>query len=194
MEVKLIVDSFVEEACEAVRETGCTVGETSRDAVLGIYGAPRYYRRPSAARYSRCLRSDTDGRRNCTPDFIARGRNCLPAHAGSGQATRSSAMLGSSIWRRYTAIGAPVDLAARLCQLGASPGETVLPEHTLTHMLRTLPDGWQHIRAESEHEPDSERDRLDPRRDSSRSRASEKGRLSGRTRSPGERGPHRAVF
>ena len=24
-------------------QTGCTVGETSRDAVLGIYGAPRYY-------------------------------------------------------------------------------------------------------------------------------------------------------
>ena len=43
MEVKLAVDSFVEEACDAVRQTGCTVGETSRDAVLGIYGAPRYY-------------------------------------------------------------------------------------------------------------------------------------------------------
>ena len=35
------------------------------------------------------------------------------------------------------------------------PGEAVLPEHTLTHMLRTLPEGWQHIRAESEHEPDT---------------------------------------
>ena len=35
MEVKLAVDSFVEEACDAVRQTGCTVGETSRDAVLG---------------------------------------------------------------------------------------------------------------------------------------------------------------
>ena len=43
MEVKLVVDSFVEEASEAVRNTGCTVGETARDTVLGIYGAPRYY-------------------------------------------------------------------------------------------------------------------------------------------------------
>ena len=87
-------------------------------------------------------------------------------------------MLGTSIRQRYTAVGTPVDLAARLCQL-ARPGETVLPEHTLTHMLRTLPEGWQHIRAESEHEPDLSDIDWTRRGDGSRSRASKKGRLSG---------------
>ena len=43
MEMKLIIDSFVEEASESVRNTGGTVGETARDTVLGICGAPRYY-------------------------------------------------------------------------------------------------------------------------------------------------------
>jgi serine/threonine protein kinase len=47
----------------------------------------------------------------------------------------------------------PVDLATKLCQL-ARPGEILLPEHTLTHLLRTLPENWQHVRAESEFEPD----------------------------------------
>ena len=43
MEMKLIIDSFVEEASESVRNAGGTVGETARDTVLGICGAPRYY-------------------------------------------------------------------------------------------------------------------------------------------------------
>ena len=111
------------------------------------------------------------------------GKELPPCSCGIWTGDTLVGMLGSSIRRRYSAVGAPVDLAARLCQL-ALPGETVLPEHTLTHMLRTLPEGWQHIRAESEHEPDlSEidwtREEMAPG-----SRTSKKGRLPGRTRGP----------
>jgi serine/threonine protein kinase/class 3 adenylate cyclase len=152
MEVKLTVDSFVEEACDAVRQTGCTVGETSRDAVLGIYGAPRYYAdHPLRAILAAC---DQIQKTSLLQAGLYReGKELPPCSCGIWTGDTLVGMLGTSIWRRYTAVGTPVDLAARLCQF-ARPGETVLPEHTLTHMLRTLPEGWQHLRAESEHEPD----------------------------------------
>ena len=152
MEVKLIVDSFVEEACDAVRQTGCTVGETSRDSVLGIYGAPRYYAdHPLRAILAACDQIQKTSQLHA--GLYHEGKELPPCSCGIWTGDTLVGVLGTSIWQRYTAVGAPVDLAARLCQL-ARPGETVLPEHTLTHMLRTLPEGWQHIRAESEHEPD----------------------------------------
>ena len=152
MEVKLIVDSFVEEACEAVRQTGCTVGETSRDAVLGIYGAPRYFAdHPLRAILAACDQIQKTSQLHA--GLYRDGKELPPCSCGIWTGDTLVGVLGTSIWQRYTAVGTPVDLAARLCQL-ARPGETVLPEHTLTHMLRTLPEGWQHLRAESEHEPD----------------------------------------
>jgi class 3 adenylate cyclase len=81
------------------------------------------------------------------------GRELPPCSCGIWTGDTLVGVFGSSIWQRYTAVGSSLDLAASLCRL-ARPGEAVLPEHTLTHMLRTLPVGWQHIRAESEHEPD----------------------------------------
>jgi serine/threonine protein kinase/class 3 adenylate cyclase len=152
MEVKLMMDSFVEEACEAVCQTGCTVGETSRDTVLGIFGAPRYFAdHPLRAILAACDQIQRTSQLHA--GFYREGRELPPCSCGIWTGDTLIGMLGSSVWRRYSAIGAPVDLAARLCNL-ALPGETVLPEHTLTHMLRTLPKGWQHVRAESEHEPD----------------------------------------
>jgi serine/threonine protein kinase/class 3 adenylate cyclase len=152
MEVKLMVDSFVEEAAEAVRDTGCTVGETTRDMVLGIYGAPRYYAdHPLRAILAACEQIQRASQLHA--GLNREGKELPPCSCGIWTGDTLVGAFGSSIWQRYTAIGAPLDLAAHLCRL-ARPGEAVLPEHTLTHMLRTLPEGWQHIRAESEHEPD----------------------------------------
>ncbi|HEY5705296.1 MAG TPA: protein kinase [Terrimicrobiaceae bacterium] len=152
MEVKLMVDSFVEEACEAVRQTGCTVGETARDAVLGIYGAPRYYAdHPLRAILSACDQIQKTSQLHA--GLYREGKELPPCSCGVWTGDTLVGILGTSIWQRYTAVGASVDLASKLCRL-ARPGETVLPEHTLTHMLRTLPEGWQHIRAESQHAPD----------------------------------------
>ncbi|HEY5741719.1 MAG TPA: protein kinase, partial [Terrimicrobiaceae bacterium] len=152
MEVKLIVDSFVEEASEAVRNTGCTVGEATRDAVLGIYGAPRYYaEHPLRAIIAACEQIQKASQLHA--GLYREGKEWPPCSCGIWTGDTLVGVFGNSAWRHYTAIGAPVDLAESLCRL-ARPGEAILPEHTLTHMLRTLPEGWQHIRAESEHEPD----------------------------------------
>lgn len=153
MEMKLIIDSFVEEASESVRNTGGTVGETARDTVLGICGAPRYYSdHPLRAVLAACEQIQRASQLHA--GLYREGKELPPCSCGIWTGDALVGVFGTSIWQRYTAIGAPLDLAARLSDL-ARPGEAILPEHTLTHMLRTLPEGWQHIRAESEHEPDS---------------------------------------
>lgn len=152
MEVRLMVNSFVEEACDAIFETGCTVGETSGDSVLGIFGAPRHY----ADHPLRAIRAACDQLQKASQmhaGFYREGKELPPCSCGLWTGDTLVGTLGNSAWQHYTAIGLPVDLADKLCQL-ARPGEVLLPEHTLTHLLRTLPEGWQHVRAESEFEPD----------------------------------------
>lgn len=152
MEARLMVNSFVEEASDAVFETGCTVGETSGDSILGIYGAPRYF----ADHPLRAIRAACDQQQKSNhlhAGFSREGKELPPCSSGLWTGEVLVGTLGNSAWQRYTAIGSPVDLAEKLSTL-ARPGEILLPEHTLTHLLRTLPEGWQHIRAEGQEEPD----------------------------------------
>ncbi len=152
MEVRLMVNSFVEEACDAVFDTGCTVGDTSGDSILGIFGAPRYF----TDHPLRAIRAACDQilkAAHLHAGLYSEGKELPPCSCGIWTGDTFVGTLGNSNWQHYTAIGLPVDLAEKLCQL-ARPGEILLPEHTLTHLLRTLPEGWQHVRAESEFEPD----------------------------------------
>ena len=72
----MIVDSFMEEATDAARQTGCTVGNSSRDAVLGIYGAPRYLPITHCGRSWRPVTSFKRPR-SCILDFIGREKSFL---------------------------------------------------------------------------------------------------------------------
>jgi serine/threonine protein kinase/class 3 adenylate cyclase len=152
MEVRLMVNSFVEEASDAVFDAGCTVGETTGDSVLGIYGAPRYF----ADHPLRAIRAACDQQQraaNLHAGLYREGKELPPCSCGIWTGDTLVGTLGNSAWQHYTALGAPVELAERLSAL-ARPGEILLPEHTLTHLLRVLPEGWQHVRAEGENEPD----------------------------------------
>ena len=152
MEVRLMVNSFVEEACDAVFDTGCTVGETSGDSILGIFGAPRYFTdHPLRAIRAACEQMHKAAQLHA--GLYREGKELPPCSCGLWTGDTLVGTLGNSVWQHYTAIGLPVDLAERLSRL-ARPGEILLPEHTLTHLLRTLPEGWQHVRAESEFAPD----------------------------------------
>lgn len=152
MEVRLMVNSFVEEASDAVFEAGCTVGETSGDSILGIYGAPRYFAdHPIRAIHAACDQMQKAA--NLHAGLYREGKELPPCSCGIWTGDTLVGTLGNSAWQHYTAIGTPVELAERLCNL-ARPGEILVPEHTLTHLLRVLPEGWEHLRAEGENEPD----------------------------------------
>ncbi len=152
MEVRLMVNSFVEEACDAIFETGCTVGDTTGESVLGIYGAPRYF----ADHPLRAVRAACDQQQRAASlhaGLYRQGKELVPCSCGLWTGDTLVGTLGNSSWQHYTALGGPVELAEKLSEL-ARPGEILLPEHTLTHLLRVLPEGWEHLRAESENEPD----------------------------------------
>ncbi len=152
MEVRLMVNSFVEEAADAVFDAGCTVGETTGDAILGIYGAPRYF----ADHPLRAIRAACDQMQKAASlhaGLYREGKELPPCSCGIWTGDTLVGTLGNSAWQHYTALGAPVELAQRLAKL-ARPGEILVPEHTLTHLLRVLPEGWEHVRAEGENEPD----------------------------------------
>lgn len=152
MEARLMVNSFVEETSDAIFDVGCTVGETSGDSVLGIFGAPRYF----ADHPLRAIRAACDQQTKAASlhaGLSREGKELPPCSCGIWTGETLIGTLGNSSWQHYTALGAPVDLAKRLSQL-ARPGEILVPEHTFTHLLRVLPEGWDHLRAETENEPD----------------------------------------
>lgn len=152
VEARLMVDCFHEEAADAILETGCTVASGGPDGILGIFGAPRLFTdHPLRAVRAAC---ETARKLNALhAGFHRQGKELPPFACGLWTGDTLVGSIGGSAGRRYTGLGQPVDLAERLSRL-ARPGEILLPEHTLTHLLRVLPEGWTHLRAESETEPD----------------------------------------
>lgn len=152
MEVRVIVSSFLEECAEATLDTGCTVGGTSGESVLSIFGAPRYF----ADHPLRAIRAACAMQRKWAvlhASFAQQGKELSPCSFGFWTGDTLVGTMGGAAHSHYTAVGQPTELAERLARL-ARPGEILLPEHTLTHLLRVLPPGWKHLRAESESEPD----------------------------------------
>ncbi len=152
MEARLMATSFIEEASDAIFAIGCSVGETLGDSVLGIFGAPRYF----ADHPFRAVRAACDLSRRMSTlrrGFYRHGKELPPFSCGIWTGDALIGTVGNSVWQHYTALGGTVDLSEKLGRL-ARAGEILLPEHTLQRMLEVLPEGWQHIRAESEEGPD----------------------------------------
>jgi len=152
MEVQLMVNSFVEEASDAVLETGCTAYPLTGDAVEGLFGAPRYFA-DHALRAIHAACSQLEKTAKLTAGFSRQGKEMPPMSCGIWTGEIFVGTLGNSKTRHYSAIGQPVDFAAELCRL-ARPGEVLVSEFTLQSLLQCLPDGWQAVRAESEADPD----------------------------------------
>ncbi|MCX7869080.1 MAG: protein kinase, partial [Terrimicrobiaceae bacterium] len=152
MDLRVMLDSFLEEAGEAVLETGCTLGAPGGQSLEGIFGAPRLF----SDHPLRAVRAACETLRRVAVlhgSFTAQGKEMPPCSIGIWTGEALVGVFGAGPARGYSALGAPAELASRLSLL-SRPGEILLPEHTLTHILRVLPEGWTHLRAESETEPD----------------------------------------
>lgn len=152
MEMRLMLNSFVEESAEAILATGCTYYETAGGSVTGIYGAPRYFA-DHALRAIRAACSQLETFAQLREGLFRQGREMPPLSCGIWTGDTFVGTLGASATQSYSAVGHTVDLAAQLCQL-ARPGEVLISEFTLRNLIQTLPDGWQAVQAESEAEPD----------------------------------------
>ncbi len=152
METRLMLNSFVEESAEAILETGCTYYQASGEAVVGLFGAPRYFADHALrAVQAACNQIEKSGRLRA--GFFRQGKEMPPMSCGIWTGETFVGTLGSSSTQQYSGVGLPVELSDKLCQL-ARPGEVLISEVTLRSMIQALPEGWQAIRAESESEPD----------------------------------------
>lgn len=152
METRLMLNSFVEECADAILETGCTYYQSSGEAVVGLFGAPRYFS-DHAVRAVRAACNQIEKSTLLRAGFFRQGKEMPPMSCGIWTGETFVGTLGNSATQQYSAVGLTVDLASELCRL-ARPGEVLISEITLRHMIQTLPEGWQAIRAESEVEPD----------------------------------------
>lgn len=152
METRLMLNSFVEESAECILETGCTYYQESADKVMGLFGAPRYFA-DHAVRAVRAACNQIERSTRLRAGFFQQGKEMPPMACGIWTGETFIGTLGSSATQQYSAIGLTVDLAAELCRI-ARPGEVLISEITLRHMVLNLPQGWEAIRAESESEPD----------------------------------------
>ncbi len=152
METRLMLNSFVEEASDAVMETGCTVFHATGEAVVGLFGAPRYFA-DHALRALRAACNQIEKGVELRAGFFRQGKEMPPMSCGLWTGETFVGTLGSSTTLQYTAIGEPVDMAAELCRI-ARPGEVLVSEFTLQSLIQSLPEGWQAVRAESETDPD----------------------------------------
>ncbi|MEI8387453.1 MAG: protein kinase [Verrucomicrobiota bacterium] len=152
METRLMLNSFVEESADAILETGCTYYQSSGEAVVGLFGAPRYFA-DHALRAVRAACNQIEKSSELRSGLFRQGKEMPPMSCGIWTGETFVGSLGSSATQQYSAIGVTVELAAELCRL-ARPGEILMSEMSLRNIIHTLPDGWQAIRAESESDPD----------------------------------------
>lgn len=152
MEMRLVMNSFVEESAEAILETGCTYYESSGGSVTGIFGAPRYFA-DHALRAIRAACSQLEKSAQLRAGLFRQGREMPPLSCGIWTGETFVGTLGASATQCYSAVGLTVDLASELSKL-ARPGEVLISEFTLRNVVQTLPEGWQAIQAEREAEPD----------------------------------------
>ncbi|MFZ4774919.1 MAG: protein kinase domain-containing protein [Terrimicrobiaceae bacterium] len=152
METRLMLNSFVEESAEAILETGCTYYQASGEAVVGLFGAPRYFA-DHALRAVRAACNQIEKSGELRAGFFRQGKEMPPMSCGIWTGETFVGTLGSSSTQQYSGVGLTVELSAELCRL-ARPGEVLISEITLRSIVQALPEGWQAIRAESESEPD----------------------------------------
>lgn len=152
METRLLVNSFVEEVSDSILAAGCTVQQGGGGSVIGIFGAPRYFA-DHALRAVRAACDQSDRLARIRGGFFREGKELLPVRCGIWTGEAVVGTVGGSQTRQYGVIGQTPDLAGRLATL-ARPGETLLCEFTLQNLIRTLPEGWQAVRAQSETGPD----------------------------------------
>lgn len=152
METRLMLNSFVEESADAILETGCTYYQSSGEAVVGLFGAPRYFA-DHALRAVRAACNQIEKSSQLRSGFFHQGKEMPPMSCGIWTGETFVGTLGSSATQQYSAIGVTVELSSELSRL-ARPGEILISEMSLRNIIQTLPEGWQAIRAESEVEPD----------------------------------------
>lgn len=151
-EVREVINAYLEEAIRAIHDNKATVDKIVGDEVMGLYGAPRYYQ-DHALRAVKTACDQMAYLRELQIEFARSGRIMPEIGIGLNTGEMVVGNIGSSIRQDYTVLGSSVNIAARLCS-AARGGEILLTEQTLEEALKSLPEDWEILDAQSEAEID----------------------------------------
>lgn len=144
--VREMLSAFLEYAIDAIHsEQGC-VDKIIGDEIMALFGAPRYYSNHAL----RAVKAACQLLEKHSELCERRMQENLPMpECGIGLFTGEMVVgkIGGSLRQEYTALGASVNLASRLCG-AAGPGEILVTEDTLEAIRGTLPSDWQVVETE----------------------------------------------
>jgi serine/threonine protein kinase/class 3 adenylate cyclase len=140
-EARAVLNAYLDAAIHAVDANGATVDKIVGDALMVLYGAPRYYRDHAIRALKTCteqLANIATARRE-----YARLGKVIPG-CGIGVHTGDMILgnMGGATRQDYTVVGANVNLASRLCG-AAEAGQILTSEATLRAVTDAMPDGWR---------------------------------------------------
>ncbi len=152
VDLRIIVNTFCEEAAEAVMETGGTATPLFGVAVGGVFGAPRVFS-DHALRAVRSACQLASKMASLRENFHAHGKPMPRAVCGLWTGESTVGAFGAHGAWGYSSFGLPQEMAEVLGRL-ARPGEVLAHEDVLHQVVHNLPEGWQAMQASSEEEPD----------------------------------------
>ncbi len=153
-EVRTTMNAYLEEIIHAIDENHGTVDKIVGDEVMALYGAPRYYEDHALRAIKTCC--DQMFNLRALQKMYARAGKIMP-DCGIGINTGEMVIgnMGSSSRQDYTALGAAVNLGARLCAV-AKGSEVIISESTLYSALEVLPVDWEVEELKEMNKTDSE--------------------------------------
>lgn len=146
-EVRSMVNAYFEETIRAVEENEATVAQLVGDEVMAFYGAPRYFK-DHALRAIKTACEQIERVEDLCARYARAGKEMCKCGVGINSGDVILGNMGGAGKQAYTALGAPVNLASRLCG-AARGGQVLLTEVVLNAALATLPPGWETVESRS---------------------------------------------
>ncbi len=152
LEHRVITGAFLEESAQAFIANHCTLLPSRGSICAGFAGAPRYHAdhslRALEAAFELLWRMERI-RSFCLDE----GRDIPPVACGLASGNAITGGFGSGRTAVYLAEGECLESAERLSQI-ACPGEILVAQSTLDHLVSNLPQGWIATPSEAGDEPD----------------------------------------
>ncbi len=140
-EVRGMVNAYYEEAIRTVEENDATVIQLIGDAVMAFYGAPRYFK-DHALRAIKTACEQVEKVNELCERYARSGKEMCTCGVGINSGDVVLGNMGGAGKQTYTALGAAVNLASRICG-AAQGGQVLLTEVVLNAALESLPPGWE---------------------------------------------------
>lgn len=140
-EMRMSMNAYLEEIIHAIDDNQGTVDKIIGDAVMAIYGAPKYYEDHALRAIKTCC-DQMVNLKALQRMFSKQGKTIPDCGIGINTGEMVIGNIGSTTRQDYTVIGSSVNLASRLCEV-AQGSQIIISEDTLKAALNCIPKDWE---------------------------------------------------